>query len=566
MGRVRAPSFEDDDDTHGLSTQPTLAYGHAPSLPTLDPSRQPELLHIKAVPQNDDEQGGALFAKHITATCERSAYQRAHASSSYGALTTQLTLKPSDELNDPKELARLLGSCHMKTTADLVRKDEMLRAKARADMAKASQARNMSFSSVEASVEEWKRKVQAEKEAKEKALAAERAAEAARQAKEDEAAAQAKAKAEEEAEAEANEEAAKAEADEKEAKASAEAKANEDDKTKAATEAAAARAKADAAQKASVPAAKEPHVLESEARLQRLRAVHAASEPILNSTDPRVKKIRMDVKKQIGEACNQVANTPKSIKLVVTKLCKVLSEARAAGPEYLNFSLDILATRLTSQVKVLTEIRSCFPLAHVAAMCSVHTPELADIFVAHLNQICPFTVPFCPPLRPEQSPQEFLATIGMEWDDERQAAEELEKYQMRMSMAIALLAATMQPPHTYTAMTILALLETAGFALLSQYKRQFQKLLELLQRHVLPDLSRDAKSGAAANLARLNTFLGENQVRNEPEGRVPKESEISKDDEEHESSNDSRGGYNNNNSNNRGNGGGRGRGRGRGYR
>ncbi|KDO19909.1 hypothetical protein SPRG_14819, partial [Saprolegnia parasitica CBS 223.65] len=106
------------------------------------------------------------------------------------------------------------------------------------------------------------------------------------------------------------------------------------------------------------------------------------SAPILNSTDSRVKKIRRDVKKQIGEACNQVANTPKSIKLVVAKLCKVLSEARAAGPEYLNFPLDILATRLTSQVKVLTEIRSCFPLAHVAAMCSVHTPDLPTSFPA----------------------------------------------------------------------------------------------------------------------------------------------------------------------------------------
>ncbi|EQC27103.1 hypothetical protein SDRG_15111 [Saprolegnia diclina VS20] len=464
-------------------------------------------------------------------------------------------------------------------------------------MAKTLQARTADLSGVEASVEAWKRKVQAEKEAKEKALAAERAAEEARKAKEDEAAAKAKAKAEKEAEAEAeaNEEAAKAEANEKEAKASAEAKANEDAeaaKAKAAAEAKAAKAKADTAQKASAPAAKEAHVLESEARLKHLKAVHAASEPILNSADPRVKKIRMDVKKQIGEACNQVANTPKSIKLVVTKLCKVLSEARAAGPEYLNFSLDILAGRLTSQVKVLTEIRSCFPLAHVAAMCSVHTPELADIFVAHLNQMCPFTVPFCPGRRPDQSPQEYLATSGMEWDDERNAPEQAEKYQMRMTMAISLLAATMQTTpydgspqpkgltfddlwawlarlvngqvHMYTAMTILALLETAGFALLTQYKRQFQKLLELIQRDVLPNLSRDAKSGAAASLARLNTFLGENQVCNEPEGRVPKESAISKDDEEHESSNDNRGGYNNNNNNNRSNGGGRGRGRGRG--
>ncbi|OQR96568.1 hypothetical protein ACHHYP_15141 [Achlya hypogyna] len=582
MGRIRAPSFEayESDDVSLAHSAPIHVHvSHPPSpIARFAPS------FLEGAPAVDDRAATDLI-QHIKTSCEVNAVQSTLSSSAHTALLAELSCSPSGVVDDTAELSRLLGLCHVQTSAELVRKDEMLRARAKAEMTKDVQARVAALASVEQKVKAWEREQAAAAEAKKKA---EDEAASKRKAAEEAAARQA---AKDKADAEAKEAAEKAATEAKEAaeKAAADATAKVKEDAAKAAEPAPASLSLPAAP---APAKKEAHIVASEARLQKWLAVQAANGPILESTDPNVKKIRMNVKKQIGEACNQVANTPASIQLVVKKLCQVLMDARSAGPEYLNLSLDTLAARLTSQVKVLTEIRSCFPLAHVASMCSVHTPELADMFVAHLNKLCPFTVPCSPARQPGQSDEEYTTVLGWEWDTEngKRTIESPEKYQMRMNMAVALLAATMQTtpydgspqpagltiedcwtwlanlvnskPNTFTATVVLSLLETAGFQLAQRFGRQFQKLLELIQRDLLPHLSREGKTGAAASLARLNTFLTDGHVRKEPEGRLPKESEISKADEEAAEGDNN---YGNSSYNNRGSGGaGRGRGRGRG--
>ncbi|KAF0689685.1 Aste57867_18890 [Aphanomyces stellatus] len=323
-------------------------------------------------------------------------------------------------------------------------------------------------------------------------------------------------------------------------------------------------------------------------KMKSLEGLQGCIKNVSDSSDIGVKKIRVNVKKKIGEACNQIANTPSSIQLVVGKICQVLTDAKNAGELYFHYSLDLVASKFAAQARIVTEIRSCFPVANVIKMCCAHTPELTDIFLAYMYKNCPYTIPFEPQKKAEQSIEDYMVSIGMEYDDNSKNFESREKYIQRMTMIVALMSAVMQTTlysgqpqptgldlsdcwswlarlinsdtHALTAPVVLAILETSGFQLLNRYKQQMNKLLIVIQNDVVPNLNRDVKSGAAASLARLNTFLAQNEIRIEPEGRQPKETTVTEEDEESSANDDSRSfrpdSYNS----------GRGRGRGRGGR
>jgi hypothetical protein len=70
--------------------------------------------------------------------------------------------------------------------------------------------------------------------------------------------------------------------------------------------------------------AEEEHIREGMRRAQNLIRIQKSNIPFMESQAPNIKQMRLDVKKKIGEACNQIANTPSSIKLVVQKISSVL--------------------------------------------------------------------------------------------------------------------------------------------------------------------------------------------------------------------------------------------------
>lgn len=66
------------------------------------------------------------------------------------------------------------------------------------------------------------------------------------------------------------------------------------------------------------------HIAKYEHRQKCLDEIKNAVSPVTDSNDPEVKKIRIQIKKNIGQACNQISSTPSSIKMVVQNLCKLL--------------------------------------------------------------------------------------------------------------------------------------------------------------------------------------------------------------------------------------------------
>lgn len=226
----------------------------------------------------------------------------------------------------------------------------------------------------------------------------------------------------------------------------------------------------------------------------------------------------------------------------------------------------------------------------------VHTHALGPIIIGHLNRTCVYTIPT--PGR-KKSPTETIDAYKLSLGFEKDAStpdgfESFEKYCARVTISVALYAATLQstpwnseaeppeisvvtlwswfaavvnePPHLLTAPILLAALEVAGFELLRVFKRQFHKILVVILKDVCPRLSQDTKTGSAAAAARLGNFVqayfDHGCTLNEPEGRVLRESQVSEADEEQ----DTRDQHSSSSSRHSHHSVGRGRGRGRGRR
>ncbi|RQM11976.1 hypothetical protein B5M09_000832 [Aphanomyces astaci] len=232
--------------------------------------------------------------------------------------------------------------------------------------------------------------------------------------------------------------------------------------------------------------------------------------------------------------------------------------------------------------------------ASIVPFADSQDPNMKRIRVLLKKKMCPYTIPTTPVRSEGQSDDAYRLSIGME-QDTNHSFESFDKYTQRMAMAVALLLAVMQTspfdgqpqpahlaisdawtwmarvvnaaPHPLTAPILLAALETAGFELHRQYKSQFLKLASVIQSNVVPILSRDVKSGAAATLAQLTTFVTQRSFVTEPEGRRPTETSVTAADEEKSTKDDNNSSNRNDQSYNSGYGqrGGRGGGRG-GYR
>lgn len=149
----------------------------------------------------------------------------------------------------------------------------------------------------------------------------------------------------------------------------------------------------------------------------------------------------------------------------------------------------------------------------------MHTNELVDVFLGHLNKACVFTIPNNPSKMSTQTLKEYKLSLGFEADPDSgvDGFEDFQKYCNRMTISVALYAAIAQTspwngeaqpkgialgdmwtwfatiintkPYLMTAPILLAALEVAGYEMHRTYKRQFHKLLVLLEENVCPLLS-----------------------------------------------------------------------------
>ncbi|KAK1931576.1 Nucleoporin GLE1 [Phytophthora citrophthora] len=499
------------------------------------------------------------LVEQVERACERKAVQAVTGSGAYKQLCETLQRARQDA---EAQLRHLGGNDRSMEEMGVLRKQQQLEREGEAKLQKIRKKERSALDQVETELrafqqarEDERRREEEQKKREEEELRREEDAreKALQEAKEIEEAAEAQRKAEEEVE----EAQAKAKALAAERALTQKKQQEEREKEQVAKRAAEKKAAAQA----------KKYVEDGHQCIKRLEELHRHTTDILDSPDPSVKKIRMQIRREAG-ACNQIAAAPSAIKNVVSKIQQLLQMAKTSGEAYFKFALDMVASNLSKQVEGRADYKSCYPIAHVIKMSCVQTPELTDVMLGYFYKTCVFTIPDNPEKHASQTIAEYKISVGFQKavgeSSDPDGLEHVTEYTRRMTMISAVLAAVRQttpwdgspsppglelgdcwtwlarlinePPHLMTGALTLTILEVAGFELLRNYKKQFHKMLVLIARDVCPRLSKNAKTGAANAAGQLEMFVNQYHANrctlNEPDGRKLEETKISSADEE----------------------------------
>jgi nucleoporin GLE1 len=291
-------------------------------------------------------------------------------------------------------------------------------------------------------------------------------------------------------------------------------------------------------------------------RMQALLAARGAAERFQqNPNFPS--KIRVKAKIKIGNAVQKVSSTIASIRSSLSQVTQFLSAARQQPNmrDYYFFMLELLASKLVvkGDEHIARHPGSAFAFGTFAAHVAANFPEFTDIFVASINEKCPYTIPrYYTLAQCKGSKAEFKLRLGFKriGDTKQNAAgtgvitfESDDEYLERMSGVTRLFAAFTtadvknhpygigeawmwlarilnQKPKNATATVLHAFLQIAGFKMLQTYRNQFAKLLYFIHSTFLPLLAKKSETQRASRTRvelYIESFMRSQRI-NEPDG------------------------------------------------
>ncbi|CAL1543024.1 unnamed protein product [Lymnaea stagnalis] len=264
------------------------------------------------------------------------------------------------------------------------------------------------------------------------------------------------------------------------------------------------------------------------------------------SENAQMKKYRFDLQKAINTTINAISAVTGSHLLdKLQKLQKLLSGQviEVSGkrvsvkdaPEALLFSQNLVAKMLVrkGEEQVTSKHETAFGIAGVVVGLWSSFPIVGELFMAHLQALCPYILPFYTTRQDVQSNNDYYKSVGYRINDDG-SIEEQDKFLRRMSGLMRLYCACMvitppsmqaghhphgveqswmwlartmnlDPHPDITAAMIFDVLSVTGHFLLQQYKDQFVKLLYVLTKNYLPTLK--SISVTSGTVGRLELFL-----------------------------------------------------------
>ncbi|XP_023167375.2 nucleoporin GLE1 [Drosophila hydei] len=208
-----------------------------------------------------------------------------------------------------------------------------------------------------------------------------------------------------------------------------------------------------------------------------------------------------------------------------------------------DYCILLMAKKFVSQTDtaISSNPQAAFPFASVIVTFWKLLPDFGKIFLAYMYKESPYLVPYVIPQQPDQSPEQYLKTMGYRITENN----ELEKPDMflKRQTGIARLYAAViitpgrqadGPNHCFgleeawrwlthimlvkplpdiCATMIMEMLQTLGFELWRAYGRNFLKLLLYIQTAYMPQLSAYDEGGPKTRLEMLlSKFLRERQI------------------------------------------------------
>ncbi|KYM76071.1 Nucleoporin GLE1 [Atta colombica] len=259
---------------------------------------------------------------------------------------------------------------------------------------------------------------------------------------------------------------------------------------------------------------------------------------------PATKKFRFECQKAINIPVNAISGVSEQhLRDKYDRLQNLLTGQLLPNvthhPQGVIFCKNHLAKKIVSQGETLVSSKPemAFPVAMIVVALWNEHPDFGELFLAHLHEACPFTIPIFLQQQEGQSNEDYYKSLGCKYSEDG-TVEKQDKFLKRMSGLIRLYASitvtkqrkNVTKIHPYglqhswrwlaavlniepradicdlCATLILDMLEVAGNVLWTAYPKQFYKLLTLLMEQYFPRM-RHVAGGGGGPLVRLEEFL-----------------------------------------------------------
>lgn len=270
-------------------------------------------------------------------------------------------------------------------------------------------------------------------------------------------------------------------------------------------------------------------------RLQKLKELQEKNQVIRSSYN----KDYTCHEGHISRNIRQIRGIKDNVRSKAKELIKLLSDPQC--PQ--SISIDIFAKKVVSYCE--NPGNAPFATAYVIVLVTSQVPHAMDIFLAELHMACLYTVPKHLVYKKSVFPSKeaYFRSIGYQEDEGKM--ESTEDYLKRLESYMKVYGAVVQtettnvpnlhglqegwawlarflntlPANQYTAVSLNAFLQMAGFALYKRYKSQFLKMLNVVSENFLVDLKSRNIPEMTKTVTEIQTYIEDRKFLQEPEGR-----------------------------------------------
>ncbi|MED6217883.1 hypothetical protein PIB30_021680 [Stylosanthes scabra] len=274
--------------------------------------------------------------------------------------------------------------------------------------------------------------------------------------------------------------------------------------------------------------------LESQ-RLQKLKELCERNQAIKSSSNQDYSRYEGHISRLI----RQIRGVIDNVRSKSNELTKILRDPQC--PQ--SISIEIFAKKFISYCANLGN--APFASGYVIVLVTSQVPPAMDVLLAELHKACLYTVPKHMVYKKSifQSKESYFKTIGYREDGGK--LESTQDYLNRLESYMKVYGALVQteiqgvqnlhglregwawlarflnnlPANQYTAVSLNAFLQMAGFALYRRYKSQFVKLLNVVSQNFLVDLKARQIPELTRTLLEIETYIKDKKFLEEPEGR-----------------------------------------------
>ncbi|QCE13142.1 GLE1-like [Vigna unguiculata] len=270
-------------------------------------------------------------------------------------------------------------------------------------------------------------------------------------------------------------------------------------------------------------------------RLQKLKELCERNQMIRSSSNKDYTRHEGNISRNI----RQIRGVRDNVRSKASELIKLLND-----PQYpQSVSIEIFAKKVVSYCE--NPGNAPFASAYVIVLVTSQIPQAMDIFLAELHMACLYTVPkhLLYKKTAFQSKEAYFRSIGYREVDGK--LETTEDYLKRLESYMKVYGALVQtettnvqnfhglqegwawlarflntlPANHYTAVSLNAFLQMAGFALFKRYKSQFLKMLNVVSENFLVDLKSRNISELTKTITEIQTYIEDKKFLQEPEGK-----------------------------------------------